>query len=166
SMTKVFSGARNLIRVMPNTPSQIGRGVSTYCFGKQASEEDEYKIKTLLEALGTAHLVAEAQLHIATVLNGCGPALFFRLIELLAEAAERRGLSREQAITLASETGIGSLELLNQSNKSPTSLVREVVSPNGVTHALLTSLDCQELPKILDTAVENAVSRSIELSKI
>ena len=166
SMAKIFQNARNLIRVMPNTPSQIGQGVSTYCFDKKATDEDEQSVKTLLGALGTAHSVAEDQLHIATVLNGCGPALYFRLIDLLADAAEKRGLSRAQAITLATETGIGSLELLKQSTKSPAELVSEVVSPNGVTHALLTSLDRQGLPEILDIATEDAVARSIELSKM
>lgn len=165
SMKKVLPKASNLVRVMPNTPSQIGKGVSTYCFLETPSDAQRDEVVAVLGSLGSSYEVKEEQLHIATVINGCGPAFYFRIIQLLGEAAEKRGLDRKLAMQIASETGIGSLELLKSSGRDPQDLIDEVVSPNGVTHALLTSLDRQDFPKIMDTSAQDAVNRSIELSQ-
>lgn len=160
-----FPAARNLARVMPNTPSRIGRGVSTFCFHSEPSADDRASLEAILRSLGSAYEIEERQLHISTVINGCGPAFYFRLIQLIGDAAESRGLDRELAMKLACETGLGSLELLRTSGQDPASLIREVVSPNGVTHALLTRLDALGLPGLLDAATQAAVDRSVELSE-
>ncbi|MDQ8202983.1 pyrroline-5-carboxylate reductase [Pelagicoccus sp. SDUM812003] len=165
SMQAVAPDAANLVRVMPNTPSQIGKGVSTYCFSKDPSAQEKETVEAILSSLGTAYEVAEEQLHIATVINGCGPAFYFRIVQLLGEAAEKRGLDKTLAMKLAAETAIGSMELFNASGRDPQDLIDEVVSPNGVTHALLTSLDRNGFPQIMDTSAGDAVSRSVELSQ-
>ncbi|MBD5778418.1 pyrroline-5-carboxylate reductase [Pelagicoccus sp. NFK12] len=165
SMKAVFPEASNLVRVMPNTPSQIGKGVSTYCFEQTPSDSQQAEVNELLASLGTAYEVAEDQLHVATVINGCGPAFYFRIGQLISEAADARGLDKDLALKLAAETGIGSLELMKASKRDPKDLIDEVVSPNGVTHALLTSLDRQGFPKIIDQSMQDAVDRSIELSQ-
>ncbi|MCH6257227.1 pyrroline-5-carboxylate reductase [Puniceicoccaceae bacterium K14] len=164
SLRTTFPDAANCVRVMPNTPSKIGQGVSTYCFQEEPTNKHQEQVTSLLTALGTAHPVKEEQLHIATAINGCGPAVFFQFIDFLAQAAQSRGLPKDLAIQLATETGLGSLALMQASDKSPEELVREVVSPNGVTHALLESLKGQNWDQVLDTAIEDAVKRSIELS--
>ena len=164
SLSTAFPDSANLVRVMPNTPSKIGKGVSTYCFAKAPSTQESNQLETLLTALGTAHIVKEEQLLIATAINGCGPAVFFQFIDFMAQAAEKRGLDRELATQLAVETGIGSLELMLQSSSTPAELVKEVVSPNGVTHALLEGLKRQSWSTVIDTAIDDAVNRSIELS--
>lgn len=166
SMYQVFGdNADNLVRVMPNTPSQIGKGVSTFCFHHTPTDSQTDATQTVLGSLGTAYEVEEAQLHIATVINGCGPAFYFRLVQLISETAAQHGLDATLAAQLACETGIGSLELLNRSKKDPQQLIDEVVSPNGVTHALLTSLDRNGLPNLIATSAQDAVNRSIELSQ-
>lgn len=165
SMKAVLPDAANLVRVMPNTPSQIGKGVSTYCFETTPSEQQKTTVNEVLASLGTAYEVAEEQLHVATVINGCGPAFYFRIAQLISEAADNRGLDKDLALRLAAETGIGSLELLLGSKRDPQNLIDEVVSPNGVTHALLTSLDRQGLPAIIDQSMQDAADRSIELSQ-
>lgn len=165
SLQTAFPHARNIVRVMPNTPSRIGQGVSAYCFRETPSDQDRQLVDSLLGALGTCYEVEESQMHIVTAVSGCGPAVFFQFIDHIAQAAEKRGLDRELAATLAIETGIGSLQLMNQSKQAPSQLVDEVVSPNGVTHALLASLANNDWSGIIDTAIESAVNRSIELSK-
>lgn len=164
SLQEALPKARNIVRVMPNTPSQIGRGVSAYCFHRSPSDEDKLEVVSILSALGSAHEVQESQMHIVTAVSGCGPAVFFKFIDLVAKAAARRGLDYSQATQLAIETGLGSLELMRQSNQSPSDLVDEVVSPNGVTHALLTSLDNDHWPEIVEKSIQAAVDRSEELS--
>lgn len=162
---KAFPHADNIVRVMPNTPAAIGAGVSTFCFRSEPSEELKSSVQKILSALGTAYQVVEEQLHIATVINGCGPAFYFRTVQILGEIAEKHGLDKELAIKLASETAIGSCQLLNQSDKSAQELIDAVTSPNGVTHALLQSLDRNGFPESLDTSAKDAVKRSIELSE-
>lgn len=162
---KAFPKAANIVRVMPNTPAAIGAGVSTYCFQNEPSDELKANVEKILSALGTAYQVAEEQLHIATVINGCGPAFYFRVVQLLGEIAEKHGLDKKLAMTLASETAIGSCHLLNQSEKSAQELIDAVTSPNGVTHALLQSLDRNGLPGVLANSAKDAVDRSIEMSK-
>lgn len=166
SMATVFGeGPAALVRVMPNTPSQIGKGVSTYCFLSEPSDSQRDAVRTVLETLGTAYEVEESQLHIATVINGCGPAFYFRLVQLIGEVAQENGLDAALARKLAAETGIGSLELLNGSGRDPQDLIDEVVSPNGVTHALLQSLEKNGLPGLMRQSAADAVGRSIELSQ-
>lgn len=165
SLKQVFPHARNIVRVMPNTPSRIGQGVSAYCFQETPSDSDRQLVESLLGALGTCHEVQESQMHIVTAVSGCGPAVFFQFIDYIAHAASKRGLDRATATKLAIETGIGSLNLMAQSEQKPSELVDEVVSPNGVTHALLCSLSDNDWSDIIDQAMEAAVGRSIELSK-
>lgn len=165
SLGQAFPQAANIARVMPNTPAQIGQGVSTYCYLRPPSPANADQVATVLASLGTAHLVEESQLHIATVINGCGPAFYFRIAQHLGAVAQAHGLDPQLAIRLASETAIGSFALLLQSGRDPQSLIDEVVSPNGVTHALLASLERNGLAPLLATSAQDAVNRSIELSR-
>ncbi len=165
SLSQAIPQAANHVRVMPNTPAQIGQGVSTYCFLNAPSESQSQIVADILGSLGAAYQVREDQLPIATVINGCGPAFYFRIIQLLGQIAAKYDLDSELAIKLATQTGIGSLQLLRQSQRDPQDLIDEVVSPNGVTHALLASLDRNALPQILDTATQDALKRSDELAR-
>lgn len=165
SMRAIFgSGPSDLVRVMPNTPSQIGKGVSTFCFLKEPDGTAKTTTETVLRSLGTAYQVEESQLPIATVINGCGPAFYFRLVQLIGEVAAKHGLDSVLARKLACETGIGSLELLIAAERDPQDLIDEVVSPEGVTHALLSSLDRNGLSQLLETSAQDAVNRSQELA--
>ncbi|MBK1878034.1 pyrroline-5-carboxylate reductase [Pelagicoccus mobilis] len=164
-LAKAFPKAANIVRVMPNTPAAIGAGVATYCFQNEPSDELKANVEKILGALGTAYQVVEEQLHIATVINGCGPAFYFRIVQLLGEIAEKHGLDKNLAMTLASETAIGSCQLFNQSDKSAQELIDAVTSPNGVTHALLQSLDRNGFPNVLEVSAQDAVDRSVELSE-
>lgn len=165
SLRASFPLARNVVRVMPNTPSRIGKGVSAYCFEIPPTTEDRQLVESLLDALGTSHEVQESQMHIVTAVSGCGPAVFFQFIDFIAKAAETHGLEHSLASQLAIETGIGSLELMKQSGQLPSELVDEVVSPNGVTHALLTQLGKDKWESTLESAINSAVARSVELSQ-
>ena len=164
SLRATFPSARNIVRVMPNTPSQIGQGVSAYCFDQPPDEVDRQEVVSILSALGSSYAVEESQMHVVTAVSGCGPAVFFRFIDLIAHAASERGLSYSLATQLAIETGLGSLELMRRSDQRPSELVDEVVSPNGVTHALLTSLDRDNWPEIIERSIQAAIKRSEELS--
>ena len=164
SLSDVFPSATNIARVMPNTPSKIGKGVSAYCYAKPPSKEESEKVEKLLNSFGSSYEIEESEMHIATALSGCGPAVFFQFIDSLAKAAEKRGMPKKLSLEVAIKTGLGSLELMKQSDQDPQELIDEVVSPNGVTHALLESLKASNWHGILDTAIEDAIGRSQELA--
>ncbi len=165
SLRSAFPLARNVVRVMPNTPSRIGKGVSAYCYDEPPTNEDRKIVESLLGALGTSYEVKESQMHIVTAVSGCGPAVFFQFIDFIVKAAETHGLEQFLATQLAIETGIGSLELMKQSGQLPSELVDEVVSPNGVTHALLESLKSYHWSETIQNGIDAAVNRSEELSR-
>lgn len=165
SLRSAFPSARNVVRVMPNTPSRIGKGVSAYCFENQPRSDDRQLVESILSALGSSYEVKESQMHIVTAVSGCGPAVFFQFIDFIAKAAQNHGLEHSLASQLAIETGIGSLELMKQSGQLPSELVDEVVSPNGVTHALLKNLESSNWSETISRGIAAAVSRSEELSK-
>ncbi len=165
SLRSAFPSARNVVRVMPNTPSRIGKGVSAYCFENPPSSNDRQLVESILGALGSNYEVKESQMHIVTAVSGCGPAVFFQFIDFIAKAAQDHGLDYSLAAKLAIETGIGSLELMKQSGQTPSELVDEVVSPNGVTYALLEQLRQDKWESTLESAINSAVARSTELSQ-
>ncbi len=153
-----------VIRVMPNTPSLIGRGASAYSLGISATEADAATTEQLLSSVGYACRVEENQLDAVTAVSGSGPAYFFLMIESLIAAGIEQGLSPEIARNLAVETAAGAAELVSQTGESPATLRENVTSPNGTTFAALESFRSDGFPDVIKRAVQAASDRSVELS--
>lgn len=159
-------GTERVIRTMPNTPAQIGRGI-TGAVGLAISEEDVETANALLSAAGEVMWFAdEAQIDGVTAVSGSGPAYVFYLVEALAEAARKQGFDDEQAMQLARATVTGAAALLD-ADPSPASTLREnVTSPKGTTAAALAVLMAPDgLAPLLDRAVTAARRRSEELGR-
>lgn len=154
-----------VVRVMPNTPARIGRGI-TALFANRADAEVRSGAEWLAKAAGKAFwLDAEAQFDAVTGLSGSGPAYLFRFIEVLAEAGAAAGLPAETAKLLALETVAGAAELAAQSPLPPSTLREQVTSPNGTTAAGLERLDGDGLLSgLLRATVRAATERSRELA--
>ncbi len=164
-LSEVFPNARNIVRSMPNTPGQIGHGVTGYFFAHSSSPEDQDCINKILSALGTAHELAEEDdLDRITAISGSGPAYVFEFTCALEEAARAIGLSANLARELAHRTVTGAAHLMESSDLHPKELRDQVTSPNGTTQAALESFSADELRTIVRHAVEAARTRSIELS--
>jgi pyrroline-5-carboxylate reductase len=151
---------------MPNTPGQIGRGVSVAVANNQVDPESRALITTLLEAMGkVAWVDRESLLDAVTAVSGSGPAYVFLLVEYLADAGVASGLPPDLAALLARETVAGAGELLHQSDTSPAVLRQNVTSPGGTTDAALKVLMAKRggLKGVLTRAVEAARKRSEEL---
>lgn len=159
-----FPGAP-VIRIMPNTPARIGRGV-TALYANGAADEDVKATEWLMEAAGTTlWLEDESKFDAVTAVSGSGPAFLFRFIEALAGAAESAGLEPELAQKLALETVAGAAELAQQSDVSPAVLRQQVTSPNGTTQAGLDMLDGDGLlSSLLRSTVRAAAERSRALA--
>ncbi|MDB5506643.1 MAG: Pyrroline-5-carboxylate reductase [Devosia sp.] len=160
-------GTGRLIRTMPNTPAQVGKGVTGVVPGPRATDGDRDVVEALLSANGTVvFFETEAQLDAVTAVSGSGPAYVFNLVEAMAAAGVRQGLTQAQAMLLARETVIGAAALM-EADPSPAAVLRQnVTSPNGTTAAALAVLMADDgLGPLLDRAVDAARRRSEELGR-
>jgi pyrroline-5-carboxylate reductase len=142
SLAKRFPDHRAIVRVMPNTPSAIGKGVMLLHADTQADKGARAAAETLVAPLGlTEWIDDEALFGRASALSGCGPAFLFRFIDAMAKAGEAQGLSPDQAARLAMATVSGAAELAAGSAESPAELADRVASPGGSTRAGLNVID-------------------------
>ena len=165
SLVKVFPHARNVVRTMPNTPGQIGAGITAWSSRDPLSEQDRATLKTLLDALGQSVEVPETDLDAVTGLSGSGPAYVFEFAAALRDAGLAAGLTREAAQKLAVETLLGSARLLARKNIEPEILRDQVTSPNGTTFAGLQRMRAGDFRGLIRDTVLAATARSKELSK-
>jgi pyrroline-5-carboxylate reductase len=156
-----------IIRAMPNTPGQIGQGVTAYVAASACTAEDRALAAQLLEPLGPVEPIpVERLMDVVTAVSGSGPAYVFLLAEMLAAAAEAEGLDRETAGRLARQTVAGAGALMLQSGESPSALRKQVTSPGGTTQAALDILQAGDgLGPVMRRAVSAATQRSRELGR-
>jgi len=159
-----LSGKNPVVRVMPNTPTLVGKGAAGYSLGSDVTDHQKEFLIDFLSAAGIAVEVKEELQDAVTATSGSGPAYFFAFVESMVKGAMDLGLSEDVATQLTVQTIIGSAELLATSGKSATTLRENVTSPNGTTFAALQSFSASDLEVIVAKAMKAARDRSIELS--
>lgn len=166
--SKMQSG-QPFIRVMPNTPCAIGKGISALYANDKVTEGIKQSVTALFSALGDAFWIDnEDQMNAVTAVSGSGPAYIFHFIEALTKAAENIGFSPDIALRLARQTVIGSASLAeSEADTSASTLRKNVTSPGGTTEAGLGELMRQSngLEDILNDTVQAALRRGIELGQ-
>lgn len=153
-----------VVRVMPNTPAQIGKGVSAISPGASATSDHLSLAKYLLSASGLVVEVPEEKQDAVTALSGSGPAYFFNFIEAMIKAGVNLGLTEESATQLAIGTIAGSAAMLQESGIDAAALRKNVTSPNGTTAAALKVFSDRNLEKIVADAMAAAKKRAQELA--
>jgi|TARA_B110000263_G_scaffold1759_1_gene1431 pyrroline-5-carboxylate reductase len=163
---KKLSNHRKIIRVMPNTPAQVSKGMSVWKSTNEVNSEEKELAISMLNSFGKS-LEAESEdiIDTATALSGSGPGFIYKFLETLILAGKKYGLTDSMSYTLAKETLIGSSELLRISNKTPKELREAVTSPGGTTEAGLDFLQENKIEEIISGTIKAAVDRSIKLSK-
>lgn len=156
-----------IIRAMPNTPGQIGEGVTAYVASPTCTPADLALAEQLLAPLGAVEPIpAERLMDVVTAVSGSGPAYVFLLAEVLAAAAEKEGLDPDIAARLARRTVAGAGALMLQSSEPPSQLRKAVTSPGGTTQAALDVLmSADGLAMLMRKAVAAATQRSRELGR-
>ena len=155
-----------IIRVMPNTPAQIGQGMSVWTATDNVTVQHHNDAKSLLSTLGKEWYVQDEEfIDLATAISGSGPAYVFAFIESLINAAVSIGMPIEMAETLVKETFAGSSNLAKISEHSPSKLREMVTSPGGTTAAALPELANGGLENIVTNAARAALNRAKELGK-
>ncbi|GII98276.1 pyrroline-5-carboxylate reductase [Sediminihabitans luteus] len=152
------------VRVMPNTPSSIGSGVSAISPGVAATEEHLALVETLLASTGLVIRVAEKDQDAVGALSGSGPAYVFYVLDALSEAGTLMGLPRATASRLATATVLGAARLAEETGEHPAILREKVSSPGGTTIAALRELDRGGVRAAFVDALTAAKARSTELS--
>ena len=154
-----------VVRVMPNTPAAVARGMSVLVANRNVSAEGRALAESLLAAVGeTAWIEDEGLMDAVTAVSGSGPAYVFLLIETLAKAGEAVGLPAALAMQLAKATVAGAGELARQAAEPPSQLRVNVTSPGGTTQAALEVLmAARGLQPLMTDAIAAATKRGKEL---
>ena len=164
AIENVLESKARVIRVMPNTPMTLGRGMSAISLGVHVTKEDQDWLNRFLKTTGEVIEVSEGLQDAVTATSGSGPAYYFAFTEAVVAAATKLGLSEADAITLAKETLIGAALMVEKSGKDLKTLRENVTSPNGTTAAALNSFKESGLEDLVLAAMKAARDRSIELS--
>lgn len=150
-----------IVRVMPNTPAQVGMGMSVWTATPDTTEQQRTQAKTILEALGEELYVNhEDYLDMATALSGTGPAYIFLVMEALVDAGVHMGFARRVAEQLVIQTMRGSVEFARRSHLHPAVLRNMVTSPGGTSAEALYQLEKGGLRTVISKAVWSAYQKS------
>jgi len=158
-------GHTKLIRVMPNTPAQIRKGISAWTVSHDVDQKTTDFVASMLQAIGDELKFSdEKSIDVATALSGSGPAYVFVMIEALSDAGVELGLPVHVARHLASQTVLGSAALQRETGKHPAELRNMVTSPAGTTAAGLAALENSGFRATVADAVRTAFERGEELA--
>jgi pyrroline-5-carboxylate reductase len=155
-----------VVRAMPNTPSQIRRGITVWTASSACTGRQRELARSVLRAIGSEKEVGdETFVAMATALSGTGPTYLFAVMEALIDAGVHMGFPRELAHDLVVETLIGSAEYAAQSELHPAQLRNAVTSPGGTSAAAIYELEKGRLRTVLSDAVWAAYRRTEELGE-
>ena len=163
-ISKALGTANPVIRVMPNTPTLVGKGMAAASMGVGVTDAQRDFVLGFLAATGKVIEVSEDLQDAVTATSGSGPAYFFAFVEAMVAGAKELGLSENDATTLTVQTILGAAHLLEESGKSATTLRENVTSPNGTTAAALESFGNDNLNSMVAKAMKAARDRSQELA--
>lgn len=155
-----------VVRTMPNTPAQIGEGVTAWTTSSAVTEVQEEQVRTLLEALGkTVRVENERQIDMATALSATGPTYIFLVMEALIDAGVHMGFSRHVSQELVQQMILGSVMFARESHKHPAELRNMVTSPGGTSAEAIYQMEKGSLRTVLSKAVWAAFQRAEALGR-
>ena len=155
-----------VVRAMPNTPAQVGEGMSVWTATAEVTKQQREWASSILGAMGKEIYVDdESYIDMATAVSGSGPAYFFLFAESLVEAAVNIGVPREMARELVLQTMLGSGHLIQKSGRELLELRQMVTSPGGTTAEALLQLEKGGFPDLIRQAVKAAYDKALSLGE-
>ena len=152
-----------IVRVMPNTPCQVGEGMSAYCGGDAVTAYDLEIVNEIFSACGKASEVSESLFDIVTGVSGSSPAYVFIFIDALANAAVHGGMKWDQAYQFAAQAVLGSAKMVLETGEIPEKLRDMVCSPAGTTIEAVRVLEEKGLRSIIMEAVKACAEKSASM---
>ncbi len=165
TIKKMAGGNYKVIRIMPNTPVEVGLGEILYTKTKSTTYEELKVFLDNMKAAGDLTEIPENLMDAGCSVSGCGPAFVYMFIKGIAKGGIECGIDENTALKLASQTVIGSAKLFMESNKNPDVLIQNVCSPGGSTIEGVKSLETDNLEGIVAKAINSSYKRNIELGK-
>ena len=157
---------QSIVRVMPNTPAQVGAGMTLWTCSEGVDNLAREMTKSVLGTIGQEIYVSdEKYMDMATALSASGPAYVFLFIEALIDAGVYVGMPRDMARTLVLQTVLGSTKLVMDTGMHPAELKDMVVSPGGTTAEALQVLEGEGVPAAIVSAVDAAYKKSVQLGQ-
>lgn len=154
-----------VVRVMPNTPLQLGLGATAVAQASDVPAELFQTVCEIFAAAGSVSVIPESQMDDVIPVSGSSPAFFFRMADVMVRWAEKQGMDSKVALELAAAAMKGSAEMLLRSGKTAGELTRQVCSPGGTTLAALTAFDDRDFDGLIADAMNRCTHRSRELGK-
>lgn len=155
-----------VVRTMPNTPAQIGEGVTAWTSSAAVTELQEHQVCAMLEALGkTVRVENEKQIDMATALSATGPTYIFLVMEALIDAGVHMGFSRHVSEELVQQMILGSVLFARESHKHPAELRNMVTSPGGTSAEAIYQMEKGSIRTVLSKAVWAAFQKAEALGK-
>ena len=167
-ISKIAVGTRsqNIVRAMPNTPGQIGAGITVWTATSTVSDLQRQWAQDILGAMGeTLYVNDEKFMDMATALNGSGPSYVFLLMEAMIDAGVHMGFSRQDSQKLVHQTMLGAVQYAIESGEHPAELRNQVTSPGGTSAAALYQLEKGAVRTVISKAIWAAFNRSVDLGK-
>ncbi len=167
TMEKALLGAR-IVRVMPNTPLMVGRGVSAICYGNGVTDEEKAFAEKVFSCAGMCFVIDEGLMNAVPAVTSSSIAYFARIMGDMYKWARENGFDKLPDKALYDMIGlaaIGTAEIISQKNMTPDELVRAVASPKGTTEEALKTFDEMGLDETISAAMTACTKRADELSR-
>ncbi|MGJ8692148.1 MAG: pyrroline-5-carboxylate reductase [Thalassotalea sp.] len=166
TIQQALGGNVAVVRTMPNTPSQLGLGITGAYPSSEVNEDQKAFSETLIKAVGEIVWVEnESDIDNITAVSGSGPAYFFLFMEAMENTAKDFGFTPEQSRLLVQQTALGAATMVAKNNISISQLRENVTSKGGTTQAALTSFVEGGLPELVEKSMHAAVARAKEMAK-
>ncbi|WHH61585.1 pyrroline-5-carboxylate reductase [Petroclostridium sp. X23] len=154
-----------VVRTMPNTPALIGEGMTVTCFEEPVSKDEFEIVNQIFRSIGKVESISENYMNEVIAVNGSSPAYIYMMIEAMADAAVMRGIPRNIAYNLVSQSVAGAARMVMETGKHPGELKDAVCSPAGTTIQAVYQLEKSGFRSALMDAMEKCTEKAIELGK-
>jgi pyrroline-5-carboxylate reductase len=161
---KILGEEAQIVRLMPNVASLIGEGMTTLSFSSHATSEFRSFVQLFAAPLGRSLEIPETQMDLATAVAGSGPGFVFTLIQAMAAAAEKGGLSPQNALLLASQTFAGAARLVAKEGDIPT-LLNQITVPGGTTEAGLDIMRQTQMAQHFQETIKASAQRAKQMAQ-
>lgn len=156
-----------IVRSMPNTPAQLGAGMTGLIANEKVSDAHKDWVSELFASVGDSLWVEdENHMHTVTALSGSAPAYFFRFLEAMIKSGQAQGLDEESCRKLASYTMLGAARMVTETPEDISQLRKNITSPNGTTEQALNSFEANAIDQIVDQAMQACITRSNEMATL
>ncbi len=154
-----------IVRAMPNTPAQVGCGMTVLSPNKNVSEEALVAVQKLFSSSGNTIVLDEKYINAATALHGSSPAYVYMMIDAMADAGVKHGIPKDISLQLAAKAVEGAAKMVLETQRHPSELKDAVCSPGGTTIAAVLELEKTGFSASVAAAVDACVAKAEEMSK-